>query len=166
MISGRAPLERFIIAITSAFLLVRSAFGFAAGFLPRPPFFAAWRVCVRPSAAQPRACRRSRNRLCSLSSPCRRTQFGRACARSTRSTVLQIALAISYRRFSDGVDGKMYRLTLWMGIRGNPRVPVEYSRITTSAPRGGLLKRPARAPSPGQRTNAFVFRCRLMTLTK
>src|SRR5260370_29944128 len=40
-ISGRvAPLARFISAITSAFLLVRSAFGLAAGFLARPDFFA------------------------------------------------------------------------------------------------------------------------------
>jgi hypothetical protein len=34
------PLARFIIAITSAFLLVRSAFGLAAAFLARPTFFA------------------------------------------------------------------------------------------------------------------------------
>src|SRR5579864_4630722 len=40
MISGNvAPFARFIIAITSAFLLVRSAFGLAAGFLARAAFF-------------------------------------------------------------------------------------------------------------------------------
>jgi hypothetical protein len=37
-----------------------------------------------------------------------------------------------------------------------PGLPVEYWRITTSGPRGGLLKRPVRAPSPGQGTNAFL----------
>src|SRR5260370_8493336 len=41
MISGSvAPFARFIIAITSAFLLVRSAFGLVAAFLARPAFFA------------------------------------------------------------------------------------------------------------------------------
>jgi hypothetical protein len=35
-----APLARFIIAMTSAFLLVRSAFGLLAGFLARLAFFA------------------------------------------------------------------------------------------------------------------------------
>jgi hypothetical protein len=35
-------------------------------------------------------------------------------------------------------------------------LPVEYWRITTDGARGGLLKRPASAPSPGQGTNAFV----------
>jgi hypothetical protein len=41
MISGSvAPLARFIIAMTSAFLLARSAFGLVAAFLERPGFFA------------------------------------------------------------------------------------------------------------------------------
>jgi hypothetical protein len=41
MISGRvAPLARFISSITSAFLLVPSAFGLLAGFFMRPTFFA------------------------------------------------------------------------------------------------------------------------------
>src|SRR5260370_35530414 len=41
MISGSvAPFARFIMAITSAFLLARSAFGLAAAFLARPAFFA------------------------------------------------------------------------------------------------------------------------------
>src|SRR5580692_11138144 len=35
-----APLARFIIAITSAFLLARSALGLLAGFQARPAFFA------------------------------------------------------------------------------------------------------------------------------
>ena len=34
--------------------------------------------------------------------------------------------------------------------------PVEYWRIETAGPRGGLLKRPAKMPPPGQGTNAFV----------
>jgi hypothetical protein len=39
MISGNvAPLERFIIAITLAFLLLPSAFGLVAGFLARTGF--------------------------------------------------------------------------------------------------------------------------------
>jgi hypothetical protein len=42
MISGNvAPLARFIMAMTSAFLLVRSAFGLPAGVLARAAFFAA-----------------------------------------------------------------------------------------------------------------------------
>jgi uncharacterized protein len=35
-------------------------------------------------------------------------------------------------------------------------LPVEYWRIETDGPRGGLLQRPARAPAPQQGTNAFV----------
>src|ERR1700693_363401 len=35
-----APLARFIIAMTSAFLLARSTFGLPAAFLTRPAFFA------------------------------------------------------------------------------------------------------------------------------
>jgi predicted enzyme related to lactoylglutathione lyase len=35
-------------------------------------------------------------------------------------------------------------------------MPVEYWRIGTEGPRGGLLKRPAQTPSPEQGTNAFV----------
>ncbi|HYR41820.1 MAG TPA: VOC family protein [Terriglobia bacterium] len=35
-------------------------------------------------------------------------------------------------------------------------LPVEYWRIETDGPRGGLLKRPAKAPPPGYGTNAFV----------
>ena len=35
-------------------------------------------------------------------------------------------------------------------------LPVEYFRIETQGPRGGLLKRPAKTPSPEHRTNAFV----------
>jgi uncharacterized protein len=34
--------------------------------------------------------------------------------------------------------------------------PIEYWRIETEGPRGGLLKRPAKAPAPEQGTNAFV----------
>src|SRR5579863_5672925 len=42
IISARvAPLARFIIAMTSAFLFGRSAFGLLARFLARPAFFAA-----------------------------------------------------------------------------------------------------------------------------
>ena len=35
-------------------------------------------------------------------------------------------------------------------------LPVEYWRIETGGPRGGLLQRPAAAPAPEQGTNAFV----------
>jgi predicted enzyme related to lactoylglutathione lyase len=35
-------------------------------------------------------------------------------------------------------------------------LPVEYWRIETDGLRGGLLKRPAKTPPPGQGTNAFV----------
>ena len=35
-------------------------------------------------------------------------------------------------------------------------LPIEYWRIETDGPRGGLLQRPARAPAPEQGTNAFV----------
>jgi uncharacterized protein len=36
------------------------------------------------------------------------------------------------------------------------RLPIEYWRIETSGPRGGLLKRPAKTPPPEHGTNAFV----------
>lgn len=35
-------------------------------------------------------------------------------------------------------------------------LPIEYWAIETNGPRGGLLKRPAASPPPGQGTNAFV----------
>jgi predicted enzyme related to lactoylglutathione lyase len=35
-------------------------------------------------------------------------------------------------------------------------LPVEYWRIETAGPRGGLLKRPAKTPPPQTGTNAFV----------
>ena len=35
-------------------------------------------------------------------------------------------------------------------------LPVEYWRIETEGPRGGLLKRPAKTPPPQHGTNAFV----------
>jgi len=35
-------------------------------------------------------------------------------------------------------------------------LPIEYWRIETDGPRGGLLKRPATAPPPGHGTNGFV----------
>ena len=35
-------------------------------------------------------------------------------------------------------------------------LPVEYWRIETEGPRGGLLKRPAKTPPPEHGTNAFV----------
>ena len=37
-----------------------------------------------------------------------------------------------------------------------PGLPVEYWRIQTDGPRGGLLKRPAKTPPPEYGTNAFV----------
>jgi predicted enzyme related to lactoylglutathione lyase len=35
-------------------------------------------------------------------------------------------------------------------------LPIEYWRIDTDGPRGGLLQRPARPPAPQQGTNAFL----------
>ena len=35
-------------------------------------------------------------------------------------------------------------------------LPIEYWRIETTGPRGGLLKRPAKTPPPEHGTNAFV----------
>jgi len=35
-------------------------------------------------------------------------------------------------------------------------LPIEYWRIETGGPRGGLLQRPARPPAPQQGTNAYV----------
>lgn len=35
-------------------------------------------------------------------------------------------------------------------------LPIEYWRIQTDGSRGGLLRRPAKAPAPEQGTNAFV----------
>lgn len=35
-------------------------------------------------------------------------------------------------------------------------LPIEYWRIETDGPRGGLLQRPVAAPAPEQGTNAFV----------
>jgi predicted enzyme related to lactoylglutathione lyase len=35
-------------------------------------------------------------------------------------------------------------------------LPIEYWRIETSGPRGGLLQRPAKTPPPEHGTNAFV----------
>jgi predicted enzyme related to lactoylglutathione lyase len=35
-------------------------------------------------------------------------------------------------------------------------LPIEYWRIETAGPRGGLLQRPNKAPAPEQGTNAFV----------
>lgn len=35
-------------------------------------------------------------------------------------------------------------------------LPIEYWRIETSGPRGGLLKRPEKTPPPEHGTNAFV----------
>ena len=35
-------------------------------------------------------------------------------------------------------------------------LPIEYWRIETKGPRGGLLKRPAKTPPPEYGTNAFV----------
>jgi predicted enzyme related to lactoylglutathione lyase len=43
----------------------------------------------------------------------------------------------------------------WKFIREN-NVPIEYYRIETGSINGGLLKRPAKVPSPESGTNAFV----------
>jgi predicted enzyme related to lactoylglutathione lyase len=49
---------------------------------------------------------------------------------------------------------KFYAQVFGWKFEEAPGLP--YWRVTTSGPRGGLLKRPTRAPSPGQGTNAFV----------
>ena len=51
---------------------------------------------------------------------------------------------------------KFYAHVFGWEFEETPGLRVEYLRITTNGPRGGLLKRPARAPSPGQGTNAFL----------
>jgi len=43
----------------------------------------------------------------------------------------------------------------WKFLR-DEKIPVEYWRIETEGPRGGLLKRPAKVPPPQSGTNAFV----------
>ena len=43
----------------------------------------------------------------------------------------------------------------WKFIREN-NVPIEYYRIETNSINGGLLQRPAKLPSTGSGTNAFV----------
>jgi predicted enzyme related to lactoylglutathione lyase len=43
----------------------------------------------------------------------------------------------------------------WRFIRAEG-LPIEYWRIETDGPRGGLLQRPAQPPAPEQGTNAFV----------
>jgi uncharacterized protein len=43
----------------------------------------------------------------------------------------------------------------WRFIR-TEGLPIEYWRIETDGPRGGLLQRPAQPPAPEQGTNAFV----------
>ena len=52
------------------------------------------------------------------------------------------------REFYGGIFG-------WRFVRAEG-LPVEYWRIETDGPRGGLLQRPAKTPSPEQGTNAYV----------
>lgn len=44
----------------------------------------------------------------------------------------------------------------WKIEKAQEDLPVEYWRIETGGPRGGLLKRPVKAPPPQSGTNAFV----------
>jgi uncharacterized protein len=53
-------------------------------------------------------------------------------------------------------DSRFYsELFGWKFVRGDG-LPIEYWRIETDGPRGGLLKRPAKTPPPAYGTNAFV----------
>ena len=63
---------------------------------------------------------------------------------------------LKYKQMTRSARLNSTRKSLDGNSRNAPGLPVEYWRITTSGPRGGLLKRPARAPWPGQGTNAFV----------
>ena len=44
----------------------------------------------------------------------------------------------------------------WVDFYKAEGLPIEYWRIETEGPRGGLLKRPAKTPPPQHGTNAFV----------
>jgi len=44
----------------------------------------------------------------------------------------------------------------WKITKAQEEIPIEYWRIETGEARGGLLKRPAKAPPPQSGTNAFV----------
>jgi predicted enzyme related to lactoylglutathione lyase len=51
---------------------------------------------------------------------------------------------------------RFYRETFGWKFDKIDGLPIEYWRIETSGPRGGLLKRPAKTPPPEHGTNAFV----------
>jgi len=51
---------------------------------------------------------------------------------------------------------EFYRTVFSWTLTRAEGLPVEYWRIETDGPRGGLLRRPAEAPPAGQGTNAFV----------
>ena len=49
-----------------------------------------------------------------------------------------------------------YRSVFGWTFTRDEKIPIEYWRIETEGPRGGLLQRPAPAPAPEEGTNAFV----------
>ncbi len=49
-----------------------------------------------------------------------------------------------------------YRTVFGWKFEKTEGLPIEYWRIETDGPRGGLLKRPAKTPPPEHGTNAFV----------
>lgn len=51
---------------------------------------------------------------------------------------------------------EFYRSVFGWRLTRAEGLPVEYWRIETDGPRGGLLPRPAKAPAAAQGTNAFV----------
>ena len=51
---------------------------------------------------------------------------------------------------------KFYQEIFGWKFERDPHLPIEYWRIETNGPRGGLLKRPAAVPPPMSGTNAFV----------
>jgi predicted enzyme related to lactoylglutathione lyase len=51
---------------------------------------------------------------------------------------------------------EFYRTIFGWTFTRDEGLPIEYWRIETGGPRGGLLPRPMKAPAPAQGTNAFV----------
>lgn len=53
-------------------------------------------------------------------------------------------------------DIKFYKTVFGWNFIKEELVPIEYYRIETNTISGGMLKRPAQIPPPGNGTNAFV----------
>jgi uncharacterized protein len=49
-----------------------------------------------------------------------------------------------------------YKEVFGWKLERDPNIPIEYWRIETDGPKGGLLKRPAAVPPPMSGTNAYV----------